>query len=99
MKMSVREARSNFAHALDLADKGETKTITKNGKPIAELGPPKPVKKKGFDWDRAEQWRKENGLSPYDGPPLDEKWLEEYNDPAKNRALLGLGDDWQPDLA
>lgn len=44
MKMSVREARSNFALALDAAERGESVTITKNGKPVAELGP---LKKKG----------------------------------------------------
>lgn len=81
MKMSVREARSNFAHALDLADKGETVTITKNGKAVAELGPPKPVKK-GFDWERAERVRKALGLGtfestsdaiPFTGP----EWTQE----------------------
>lgn len=60
MKMSVREARSNFAFALDAAERGESVTITKNGKAVAELGPPK--KKVGFDWERAERVRKELGL-------------------------------------
>lgn len=61
MKMSVREARSNFAHALDAAERGESVTITKNGKAVAELGPPK--KKVGFDWERNERVRKELGLN------------------------------------
>ena len=99
MKMSVREARANFAHALALAEKGEAVTITKNGRPIAELGPPPAVepKRKGFDFARAEQWRKDHGFDKYDGPPLDEKWLEAFNDPAWGREIFGLGDDWQPD--
>jgi len=82
MKMSVREARANFAHALDLAEKGEAVTITKNGKAIAELGPPKP-KKGGFDWERAARVRKELGLDTFKSSDGDEipftgaAWTEE----------------------
>ena len=36
------------------------------------------------------------GLDKYDGPPLDDKWLEEFNDPAFSRKVLGLEDDWEP---
>lgn len=71
MKMSVREARSNFASALDAAERGEAVTITRNGKAVAELGPP--TKKVGFDWERNERVRKELGLdkiSEY-GPEAD----------------------------
>ncbi len=84
MKMSVREARMNFAQALAAAESGEAVTITKNGKPVAELGPPK--KKVGFDWERNERVRKELGLDklgemqpesdgsiPFTGPA----WTEE----------------------
>lgn len=39
MKMSVREARAQFAAALAAVEKGERVTITKNGTPVAELGP------------------------------------------------------------
>lgn len=87
MKMSVREARAQFATALAAAERGERVTITKNGKAVAELGPP--AKSGGFDWERAERWRKENGYDKYDGPPLDEKWLEEFNDPAWTREIFG----------
>ena len=87
MKMSVREARANFAHAIEAAERGERVTITKNGKPVAELGPPE--KKVGFDWEHAEKVRKELGLDKYDGPPLDEKWLEEFNSPRWARELFG----------
>ncbi|ONF96624.1 type II toxin-antitoxin system Phd/YefM family antitoxin [Sphingomonas jeddahensis] len=40
MEMSVRKARAQFAHPLAAAGRGERVTITKNGKPVAELGPP-----------------------------------------------------------
>ena len=88
MKMSVREARANFAHAIDAAGRGEHVTITRNGKPVAELGPPK---KAGFDRGRNERVRKELGPDRYDGPPLDAKWLEEFNSPTWARELFGPG--------
>ncbi|WP_375398235.1 type II toxin-antitoxin system prevent-host-death family antitoxin [uncultured Sphingomonas sp.] len=89
MKMSVREVRANFAAAVDAAAKGEHVTITKNGQVVAELGPPKMPKGTGFDWERNEQVRQELGLDKYDGPPLDEKWLEEFNDPKWAREIFG----------
>lgn len=88
MEMSVREARAQFAHALAAAERGERVTITKNGSPIAELGPPTP-KKGGLDWDRLERVRREMGLDKYDGPPLDEAWRERFDDPAWARELFG----------
>lgn len=87
MEMSVREARANFAHALDVAERGESVTITKNGKSVAELGPP--MKNQGFDWERAERVRKDLGLDKYDGPPLDDKWLKEFNSPDWTREIWG----------
>lgn len=98
MKMSVREARANFAAALEAAERGERVTITKNGKPVAELGPPPAAEApaEGF-WERNERVRKELGLDKLKlTRPLDDEWLEEFNDPAWGRELFGLGDDWQP---
>ncbi|MGK6354762.1 type II toxin-antitoxin system Phd/YefM family antitoxin [Sphingomonas sp. DT-207] len=92
MKMSVREARANFAAALEAAEKGERITITKNGEPIAELGPP-PPKKKGFDFERAARVRKELGLDKLD---IDDLWPTEFDDPAFSRKVLGLDDN--PDI-
>lgn len=94
MKMSVREARSQFAAVLSAVERGERVTITKNGKPVAEMGPP--PKKGGFDWERNERVRKELGLDRPLERPLDEVWLKEFNDPAWGRELFGLGEDWQP---
>lgn len=101
MKMSVREARAQFAHALAAAERGERVTITKNGRAIAELGPapdPQPIKKSGFDWDRLARVRKEMGLDKYDGPPLDEAWRGRFDDPAWGRELFGLDDDGDPKI-
>lgn len=91
MEMSVREARAQFAAALAAVERGERVTITKNGKPVAELVAP-PVKK-GFDWERAEQVRKELGIEQV---TLDDEWMKSFNDPAFSREVLGIGDDWDP---
>jgi len=92
MELSIREARAQFAKAIEAAQRGERVTITKNGKPVAELVPPTP-KKKGFDWERAERVRKELGIEEAN---LGEEWMEAFNDPAFSREVLGIGDDWDP---
>lgn len=92
MKMSVREARAQFAAALAAVENGERVTITKNGKPVAELGPPA-VKKGGLDWEKLRAASKKSGLDKY---KPEELWPLEFDDPAFSRAVLGLDDDWEP---
>ena len=87
MKMSVREARANFAAALEAAEKGEHVTITKNGKPVAELGPPRAEPPQEDFWARNERARRELGLDKL--PPLPEGWEEDFNDPAWTEELFG----------
>jgi prevent-host-death family protein len=99
MKMSVREARANFASALDAAERGEHVTITKNGKPVAELGPPRGEEgtTEGC-WDRNARVRKEMGL---DKPRADtrsaDEWLDDFNNPALIDELFGKYYDGAPD--
>lgn len=93
MKMSVREARAHFAAALEAAERGERVTITKNGKPVAELGPAPDVPEDTF-MERVERVRREMGLDKIVlDRELDEAWLEEFNDPAPMRELFGLDRD------
>lgn len=42
--MTVRELNANVSQALARAEAGETLSITKNGKPVAELRPPQIVR-------------------------------------------------------
>ena len=93
MKLSVREARAQFAAALAAVEKGERVTITKHGQPVAELGPPQPqaaaVEKEGF-WERNERVRKELGLDKL--PPdtrTEEEWFADFNDPIFTEMMLG----------
>ncbi len=99
MKMSVREARAHFAAAIEAAERGERVTITKNGEAVAELGPVQKRPKEGF-WERNARVRKEMGLDKVKpSRPLDETWLEEFNDPAWTRELLGPDYYEEPDPA
>lgn len=91
MELSVREARAQFATALAAAERGERVTITKNGKPVAELGPP--PKRGGLDWDALEKWRRERGFDKLVLPDIsDEEWFAEFNDPEYTRLMLGEDD-------
>lgn len=90
MKLSVREARANFAAAIEAAERGEHVTITKNGKPVAELGPARAEDAAEGFWERNARVRRELGLDKIElARPLDEKWLEEFNDPAWAREIFG----------
>lgn len=91
MKMSVREARAHFAAALEAAERGERVIITKNGKPVAELGPP--ATRKTLDWEGLERYRKEKGWDILD---VEDVWPAGFEDPAFSREVLGIGDDWDP---
>jgi prevent-host-death family protein len=95
MEMSVREARAQFAKALAAAKRGERVTITRNGEPVAELGPPT-AKIGGIDWDRVAAARKELGLDRRAGPPLDEAWRRQFDDPAFSRKVMRVDDEGEP---
>lgn len=87
MELSIREARAQFAKAIEAAQRGERVVITKNGAPVAELGP---ARKRGLDWEALHRFRKERGLDKLAlDYPLDEKWREEFDDPAFGRELFG----------
>ena len=94
MEMSVREARAQFAHALSAAERGERVTITKNGKPIAELGPttlPVPAAESSkckWTWDELDEIQERLGI-PKPDRPLDNEWLEEFNSTAWTEELFG----------
>ena len=41
MEMSVREIKAKLSEAISAAERGESTTITKHGKVVAELNPPR----------------------------------------------------------
>lgn len=92
MKMSVREARAQFAAAIALAERGEAVIVTRNGKPVAQIAPPPAVEKRKETseefWARLDRVRKDLGLDkipPYSGTADD--WIEEHR--AWRRELFG----------
>ena len=96
METSVREARAQFAHVLSAAERGERVTITKNGKPIAELGPttpPPPVpaaesSKRKWMGRELDEIQERLGI-PKPDRPLNDEWLEEFNSTAWTEELFG----------
>ena len=89
--MSVREARAQFAAVLAAAERGEKVTITRNGKPIAELGPLSeraPAKTRDWTWDDLDRIREECGIRKPNGPE-EERWLRDFNDPRWTEELFG----------
>ena len=89
MEMSVREARAQFAAALAAAERGERVTITKHGRPVAELGPPTavaapPQPKKPWDWDELDRLQEQLGI-PKPAPGW-EKW---FDSPELNKEIWG----------
>ena len=44
MEMSVREGKAQFSAIIAAAERGETVTITKHGKVVAQVSPPRKVK-------------------------------------------------------
>ena len=85
MEMSVREGKAQFSAIIAAAERGETVTITKHGKVVAEVSPPRKVKNR-INLGAGEAYLKSINFNP-DGLDL---WPPEFDDPAFSRAILGL---------
>ncbi|MFT4027647.1 MAG: hypothetical protein QM676_12710 [Novosphingobium sp.] len=86
MEMSVREAKAKFSAAIAAAERGETVTVTKFGKVVAEISPPRPKKSK-LNFEAANAMQKARGLDN-----LDVDLPDYFDDPAYSRKVLGLED-------
>ena len=87
MEMSVREGKAQFSAIIAAAERGETVTITKHGKVVAQVSPPRTVKTR-INLDAGEAYLKSINFNP-EGVDL---WPPEFDDPAFSREVLGL--DW-----
>jgi antitoxin (DNA-binding transcriptional repressor) of toxin-antitoxin stability system len=85
MEMSVRELKAKASAAIAAAERGETVTITKFGKIVAELNPPK-AKKNQINLQAGEDYLKSKGWVPGSA----DLWPQELDDPAFSREVLGL---------
>lgn len=52
-EMSVRGANQDFSQSIAAAECGETIVITKNGTPVARIGPQRPDRSKDPEWRAA----------------------------------------------
>ncbi|MGH6786698.1 MAG: type II toxin-antitoxin system Phd/YefM family antitoxin [Novosphingobium sp.] len=87
MEMSVREGKAQFSAIIAAAERGETVTITKHGKVVAEVSPPRGSGAK-LNFAAADAYLKEIGFNP-EGLDL---WPPEFDDPAYSWKVLGLED-------
>jgi len=88
MEMSIREAKARFSEAVAAAERGESITVTRDGRAVAQIGPPPPPRRKGgFDFEAAERYLKEKGWDK-----LELEWPDYFDDPAYSRKVLGLED-------
>jgi prevent-host-death family protein len=90
VELSVREAKAQFSAALAAAERGERVTVTRHGKPVAEIVPIVAETPEAF-WERAARVRKRLGIEQ-DESMTGEAWMAWFNDPAFSRAVLGLED-------
>ena len=86
MEMSIREAKAKFSAAIAAAERGETVSVTKFGKVVAEIRPPQPHKN-SINLAAGDALLKRKGLDKV------EVWLPDYfDDTAYSRKVLGLDD-------
>lgn len=85
MEMTIREAKAKFSAAIAAAERGETVTITKHGKVVAEVTPPRKIKNR-IDLAAGEAYLKKIGWVPGSV----DLWPPEFDDPAYSREVLGL---------
>lgn len=86
MEMSIRELKAKVSAAVAAVERGEPVTITKHGKVVAELGPPRAGKAR-LNFAAGDAFLKRRGL---ENVQVD---LPDYfDDPAYSRKVLGLED-------
>ena len=89
MEMSVREARAGFAAAIAAAERGERVTITKNGKPVAEIGPASaPETKPKWDWDELDRLQEKLSI-PTPSPETAAYWEKHFDSPELAKEIWG----------
>ena len=85
MEVSVREGKAQFSAIIAAAERGESVTITKYGKVVAEVIPPRKIKNK-LNFAAADAYLKSIGWVPGSV----DLWPPEFDDPAFSREVLGL---------
>ncbi|MFM9973103.1 MAG: type II toxin-antitoxin system Phd/YefM family antitoxin [Beijerinckiaceae bacterium] len=72
--ISIREAKNKLTELARRVEQGESFVVTRNGKPVLELVPPK--RKGGIDFEAGERWLKARGITRL------ESWISpDFDDP------------------
>lgn len=78
--VSIKDAKNRLPELIRLAEKGETITVTRHGKLVAEISAPK-KKKGGFNWEAADKFLADHGvdrLFSYIAPDFDHPLPEDF---------------------
>jgi prevent-host-death family protein len=79
--VSIREARNKFTELARRVEAGERVIVTRNGKPVLELGPP--ARRGGIDYEAGDRWLQKRGL------PRPRIWMsDDFDDPLPEDFLL-----------
>lgn len=81
--VSIKEAKDKLSQLAREVEAGERVVITRNGKPVMELGPPK---KRGLDFEALARWKAERGIDRVFGPIPDD-----FDDPLPEDFLITPG--------
>ncbi|MBW9062736.1 type II toxin-antitoxin system Phd/YefM family antitoxin [Rhizobium herbae] len=79
VQIPIREAKNKLTELARRVEAGETITVTRNGKPVMELVPPK--KKGGINWEGFENYKREHGIKEiigYVAPDFDDPLPEDF---------------------
>jgi prevent-host-death family protein len=79
--VSIKEAKDRLPALAREAEAGERIVITRNGKPVAELGPHR--KSGGIDWEGLRRYKEEHGL-----PQIVAEIPDDFDDPLPEDFLI-----------
>ncbi len=89
MELPLHEAKTRLPELVTAAENGERVVITKKGEPAVQLVRCERIQRRGLDWDRLNDIRRELGIK--DAPPEEaEAMIAAFHDSALSRRVLGL---------
>ncbi len=74
----MKDAKNRLTELARLVERGERVVVTRHGKEVLELVPPR---KKGLDMEAGQRWLQEHGISdpfPYIAPDFDDPLPEDF---------------------
>ncbi len=78
--VSIKDAKNRLTELARAAEKGETITVTRNGKPVFDIVPHK-ERQGGINWEGGEKFLRERGVTKfftYVAPDFDDPLPEDF---------------------